>query len=70
VLLCPSHNQDLQSQIPGGGDKAHEVYEKPQQENCFNKLFKSQLIKQQFKHTTLQINNKIIDIFIYRTNCI
>jgi hypothetical protein len=33
-----------------GEHKAHEVYEKPQQANCFNKLFKSQLIKQQFKH--------------------
>jgi hypothetical protein len=26
---------------------------KPQQANCFNKLFKSQLIKQQFKHIRL-----------------
>jgi hypothetical protein len=26
----------------GGGDKVCEVYEKPQQTNFFNKLFKSQ----------------------------
>jgi hypothetical protein len=31
---------------------------------------KSQLIKQQFKHIRLQVNNRIIDIFIDRTTCI
>jgi hypothetical protein len=50
-----------------GKNKAYEVYEKPHQANCFNKLFKSQLIKQQFKYTRLQVNNKIVDIFIDRT---
>jgi hypothetical protein len=34
-----------------GENKAYEVYKKPQQVNCFNKLFKSQLNKQQFKYT-------------------
>jgi hypothetical protein len=54
MSLILSHTHGLHAQVPkGGGDKAHEVYEKPQQINCFNKLFKSQLIKQQFKHIRL-----------------
>jgi hypothetical protein len=53
VSLIPSHTH-LHAQVPKKGEnKAHEVYEKPQQANYFNKLFKSQLIKQQFKHIRL-----------------
>jgi hypothetical protein len=36
-----------------GKNKAYKVYEKSQQANYINKLFKSQLIKQQFKYTRL-----------------
>jgi hypothetical protein len=61
---------DLQLKYLKGENKAYEVYEKPRQANCFNKLFKSQLIKQQFKHTRLQINNRIVDTFIDRTTYI
>jgi hypothetical protein len=54
MSLIPSHTHDLQAQLSErGGDKAYEVYEKPRQANCFNKLFKSQLIKQHFKYTRL-----------------
>jgi hypothetical protein len=67
MSLITSHTHDLQLSTRRGENKAYEVYEKPQQVNCFNKLFKSQLIKQQFKHTKLQINNRIVDIFIDRT---
>jgi hypothetical protein len=67
VSLIPSHTHDLQLKYLKGENKAYEVYEKPQQANCFNELFKSQLIKQQFKHTRLQVNNRIVDIFIDRT---
>jgi hypothetical protein len=70
MSLIPSHTHDLQLKYLKGGNKAYEVDEKPEQANCIHKLFKSQLIKQQFKHTRLQINNRIIDIFIYRTNYI
>jgi hypothetical protein len=70
MSLIPSHTHDLPLKYLKGKNKAYEVYEKPQQANCFNKLFKSQLIKQPFKHIRLQINNRIIDIFIDRTTCI
>jgi hypothetical protein len=70
MSLIPSHTHDLQLKYLKGETNAYEVYEKPQQTNCFNKLFKSQLIKQQFKHTRFQVNNRIIDIFIDRTKCI
>jgi ABC-type branched-subunit amino acid transport system substrate-binding protein len=56
VSLIPSHTHDLQLKYHKGGNKVYEVYEKPQQANYFNKLFKSQLIKQQFKHIKLQVN--------------
>jgi hypothetical protein len=70
MSLFPSHTHDLQPKNLKGENKAYEVYEKYQQANYFNKLFKSQLIKQQFKHTRLQTNNRIVDIFIDRTTCI
>jgi hypothetical protein len=64
----PTH--DLQLKYLKGGNEAYEVYEKPQQANFLNKLFKSQLIEQQFKHIRLQINNRIVLIFIDRTTFI
>jgi hypothetical protein len=70
VSLISSHTHDLQLKYLKGENKVYEVYEKAQQANFFNKLFKSQLIKQHFKHTRLQINNRIVDIFIDRTTCI
>jgi hypothetical protein len=51
VSLIPSHTDDLQLKYLKGENKVYEVYEKTQQVNCFNKLFKSQLIKQQFQET-------------------
>jgi hypothetical protein len=71
VSLIPSHTHGLHAQVPKRGEnKAHEVYEKTQQANFFNKLFKSELIKQQFKHIILQIYNRIVDIFIDKGTCI
>jgi hypothetical protein len=40
MSLISSHTHDLQLKYLNGGNKAYEVYEKPQQANCFNKLFK------------------------------
>jgi hypothetical protein len=52
-----------------GENKVYEVYEKPQQADYFNKLFKSQLI---YNNLNIQDCNKdnMIDVFIYRKNCI
>jgi hypothetical protein len=46
MSLFPSHTHDIQLKYLKGENDAYEVYEKPQQANCLNKLFKSQLIKQ------------------------
>jgi hypothetical protein len=35
VLLFPSHNHDMQTQLPKGGDKAYDIYEK---KNSISKL--------------------------------
>jgi hypothetical protein len=53
MSLIPFHTHDLQAQVPEGGDKVYEVYGTTQQVNCFNKLFKSQSIKEQLKHPRL-----------------
>jgi hypothetical protein len=53
MSLIPSHTHGLHAQVPKKGKIKYEVYEKPLQANCFNKSFKSQLIKQQFKHIRL-----------------
>jgi hypothetical protein len=37
-----------------GENKTYKVYEKTQEANGFNKLFKSKLIKQQFKYLTMK----------------
>jgi hypothetical protein len=57
MSLIPSHTHDLHLKCMKGENKAYEVYQKPQQANCFKKLFRSQLIKQKFKQTRLQTNN-------------
>jgi hypothetical protein len=41
MSLFSSHTHDVQLKYLKGENKVYEVYEKPQQANYFNKLFKS-----------------------------